>query len=315
MERIRVIDSHTEGEPTRVVVDGAPDLGSGTAAERLAVFREQHDDFRSTLVNEPRGSDEVVGALILEPNSRDALAQVIFFNNVGYLHMCVHGTIGVARTLQHLGRCGAGRHRLETPVGDVDFEIEADGRVAVTNVASYRTQHAVEVKTSAHGTVRGDVAWGGNWFFLVDGYEGTIAPTHIEALTDFTWDVRECLTSQGIAGADGGEIDHVEVFGPPARSDADSKNFVLCPGKAYDRSPCGTGTSAKLACLAASGRLQEGELWRQESTIGSLFEGSFAWLDRDAGRIAPTVRGGAWITSEATLLREAGDPFGSGIRL
>ena len=315
MEAIRVIDSHTEGEPTRVVIDGAPDLGPGSASARLAVFREQHDDFRSALVNEPRGSDEVVGAVLLEPTSSEALAQVIFFNNVGYLHMCVHGTIGVARTLQHLGRCGAGRHRLETPVGDVDFEIEGDGRIAVINVASYRAQHAVEVETGAHGRVRGDVAWGGNWFFLVDGYEGEIAPTRIEELTAFSWDVRESLARAGICGDDAGEIDHVEVFGPPARRDADSKNFVLCPGKAYDRSPCGTGTSAKLACLAASGRLQEGEAWRQESTIGSLFEGSFRWLDRDAGRIEPTLRGGAWITAEATLMREEGDPFASGIRL
>jgi 4-hydroxyproline epimerase len=311
MQKIQVVDSHTEGEPTRVVTAGAPDLGPGTAAERLRVFRERFDHFRSAVVNEPRGNDAIVGALLCEPVSKVAVAQVLFFNNVAYLGMCVHGSIGVAVTLRHLGRIGPGSHRLETPVGDVTITLDPDGSVAVQNVFSYRLDKQVAVATNRHGTVHGDIAWGGNWFFLIEAHDQVIAPERIEALTGFTCDVREALENHGITGTDGALIDHIEVFGPPARGDADSKNFVLCPGKAYDRSPCGTGTSAKLACLAADGKLAAGQVWRQESTIGSLFEGTYT-VQRHG--IIPTIRGRAWITAESTLLLDPGDPFRDGIR-
>jgi len=311
MQRIRVIDSHTEGEPTRVVIDGGPDLGPGSAAERLQVFRERHDAFRSAVVNEPRGADAWVGALLAEPSAPAAVAQVLFFNNVGMLGMCVHGTIGVGATLAHLGRIGVGTHRLETPVGDVAITLRDDGAVAVENVRSFRWAKDIAVATAGHGTVVGDVAWGGNWFFLIGEHGQELDPRRLDALTEYAWDVRVSLGRHGVTGKDGGEIDHVELFGPPARSDADSKNFVLCPGKAYDRSPCGTGTSAKMACLAADGKLAEGRLWRQESILGTLFEGSV----RAAGDgVVPTVAGRAWITAESTLLLDPGDPFRHGIR-
>lgn len=311
MDQVRVIDSHTEGEPTRVVVEGGPDLGAGTAAERLQRFRERHDRFRSAVVNEPRGHDAVVGAWLGEPVSQDAVAQVIFFNNVSFLHMCVHGTIGVAATLAHLGRIGVGRHVLETPVGDVTMDLREDGSIAVENVWSYRHAQDVAVETERHGRVRGDIAWGGNWFFLIGEHEQRVDMAHLDALTEYTWDVRQSLGRSGITGRDGGEIDHVEVFARPARADADSKNFVLCPGKAYDRSPCGTGTSAKLACLAADGKLDEGQVWRQESVIGSLFEGR---IRRERDGVIPTVSGRAWITADARLLLDPTDPFRDGIR-
>jgi 4-hydroxyproline epimerase len=310
--RIRVIDSHTEGEPTRVVVDGAPALGRGSAAQRLARFREQHDRFRSAVCNEPRGFDALVGALLLPPEDPAAVAQVLFFNNVGMLGMCVHGTIGVAESLRHLGRVGPGSHRLETPVGEVRFTCQADGggSVAVENVESFRHARAVEVKT-AQGVVRGDVAWGGNWFFLISDHGQALTPDRLDALTSYTWGIRQALAEQGITGADGQEIDHVELFGPPTRPDADSRNFVLCPGGEYDRSPCGTGTSAKMACLAADGRLAEGQVWRQESIIGSRFTGT---VRSTARGVIPTVAGRAWITAESTLLLSPDDPYRDGIR-
>ena len=314
MRRIRVIDSHTEGEPTRVVVDGLPDLGSGPASERRAIFRDHFDAFRSAVVNEPRGHDAVVGALLLEPQSSDAVGQVVFFNNVGVLHGCIHGTIGVAATLAHLGRIDVGYHTLETPVGDVTIDLADDGLVSVENVRSFRHEHDVVVKTERYGEVRGDIAWGGNWFFLVEHHDQDITFANIDALTEFTWDVRRALGRNGITGADGGEIDHVEIFGPPEHPDADSKNFVLCPGRAYDRSPCGTGTSAKLACLAASGKLDEGKLWRQESIVGSVFHGCYRAAEKQDCGVIPTVSGRAWITAESTLLVDPTDPFGTGIR-
>src|SRR5262245_61304852 len=254
IQRIQVIDSHTGGEPTRGVIAGGPDLGRGSMAERRARFREHYDEYRSAVVNEPRGSDVLVGAILCEPVDPGCAAGVIFFNNVGYLNMCGHGTIGVAVTLAHLGRIGPGTHRLETPVGVVTFEYAGGNAVTLENVPSYRHAAAVKVPVPGVGTVTGDVAWGGNWFFLIGEHGQELDVANVDRLTDFTWRVRQALPANGVTGADGGEIDHVELFGPPRDPSATSRNFVLCPGKAYDRSPCGTGTSAKLACLFADGK-------------------------------------------------------------
>ncbi|MCK9686018.1 proline racemase family protein [Scleromatobacter humisilvae] len=316
MHRISVIDSHTAGEPTRVVLGGAPALRGATLAEQRADFSRHHDGFRSAVACEPRGSDTMVGALLVEPRAPGCVAGMIFFNNVGMLGMCGHGTIGVVATLAHLGRIAPGRHRLDTPVGPVETELHADGRVTVFNVPAYRHRAGVTLDVPGIGPVTGDVAWGGNWFFLVDAQQfdplPVLALAHVEALTDLTWRIRGALAAQGIAGADGAEIDHVELFAPSPTADA--RNFVLCPGKAYDRSPCGTGTSAKLACLAADGHLAAGATWVQESVIGSRFEGRWAPADGEPGRILPAVSGRAWITAESTLLLAEDDPFRDGIR-
>lgn len=308
---VHVIDSHTGGEPTRVVVGGGPDLGGGTVAERLERFRRDHDRFRSAVVNEPRGNDAMVGALLCEPADAECAAGVIFFNNVGYLGMCGHGTIGLAATLRYLGRVESGMFRIETPVGVVSAELEETGEVTVANVASYRLAAGVEVEVPGGGKVKGDVAWGGNWFFLVQGAPWALELKHLEELTDYTWRIRQALTAQGVTGAQGAEIDHIELFAAPSGAHADSRNFVLCPGKAYDRSPCGTGTSAKLACLYADGKLKEGEVWRQESIVGSVFEGRVEVRD---GMVYPRIRGSAHVNAEARLVLDERDPFCWGIR-
>jgi 4-hydroxyproline epimerase len=311
MRKIGVIDSHTGGEPTRVVVAGGPDLGHGTIAGRLECFRTRHDDFRSAVVNEPRGSDVMVGALLCEPLSAEASAGVIFFNNVGYLGMCGHGTIGLIVTLAYMGRIQPGPHLVETPVGTVRATLHETGDVTVENVPSYRSAKQVKIDVDGYGRMTGDVAWGGNWFFLVNDHGQQIAPDRVDRLTDCTRRIREALARNRITGENGAEIDHVELFGPPTLPGAHSKNFVLCPGGAYDRSPCGTGTSAKLACLAGDGKLREGEIYRQESIVGSVFEGFY----RLAGdRILPSIRGSAWVDAEATLILDPRDPFRTGIR-
>jgi 4-hydroxyproline epimerase len=312
MQPVEVIDSHTGGEPTRVVVAGGPDLGAGTMAERLTLFRNHHDGFRSAVINEPRGSDVVVGALLCKPVNPRAAAGVIFFNNVGYLGMCGHGAIGLVVTLAFEGRIGPGEHWIETPAGDVCAVLHDSGEVTIQNVTSFRTAKEVEVSIMGHGAVRGDIAWGGNWFFLIADHGQQIHLSNVEQLTAFTWRIREALNRAGITGDDGHEIDHVELFGPPERADADSKNFVLCPGKAYDRSPCGTGTSAKLACLTADGVLKEGGVWRQESIVGSLFEGRV--VKAADGKIVPSITGSAFVHARATLLFDPRDPFRAGIR-
>ncbi len=312
MQRIRIIDSHTEGEPTRVVLDGAPDLGGGTVAEQARVMRERFDWFRAAVVNEPRGHDALVGALVVPAAAPGAVCGVIFFNNVGLLNACGHGTIGLARTLAHIGRIGVGRHLFETPVGVVSVDIDAEGGIALDNVPSYRHAHDVAVDVHVDGRTRvmhGDVAWGGNWFFLVSDHGEAIELARVDRLTTVAWAIREALERRGVTGKDGGVIDHVELFGPPSRADCDSKNFVLCPGKAWDRSPCGTGTSAKLACLVADGKLAFGAEWRQESVIGSRFVGR---MRAENGAWIPTIRGQAYVTAESTLLIDPGDPFRHG---
>lgn len=311
MQRIQVVDSHTGGEPTRVITAGGPDLGAGSLVERLARFRREHDAVRRAVICEPRGSDVLVGALLCPPVDSTCVAGVIFFNNVGYLGMCGHGTIGVAVTLGHLGRIAAGRHRLETPVGVVPFEYNGRNTVTLDNVPSFRLTANVKVAVDGLGEVAGDVAWGGNWFFLVREHGETLELANVARLTTVTEAIRAALRSQGITGTDGAEIDHVELFGPPHDPQNQSRNFMLCPGGAYDRSPCGTGTSAKLACLAADGKLQPGERWRQESILGSVFAG---WYRRDGDRLIPTISGQAYATAEATLLMDENDPFAWGIR-
>jgi len=305
MKRVFVIDSHTGGEPTRTVIGGGPELGGGSVAGQLKRFREQHDRFRSAVVNEPRGSDVIVGAMLVPAAEPACTTGVIFFNNVGYLGMCGHGMIGVIATLAHMGRIKTGEHRVETPVGVVTATLHPDGSVSVQNVPSYRKAKAVKVNVPGIGTVCGDVAWGGNWFYLVADHGQELTLTNVEKLTEFTWRVRQAINEQFP------EIDHVELFGPAKDAKANSRNFVLCPGKAYDRSPCGTGTSAKLACLAADGKLREGEPWVQESIVGSVFTGSYA---RRGEEILPTITGTAFVNSEATLLLDERDPFCWGLR-
>ncbi|HJV01897.1 MAG TPA: 4-hydroxyproline epimerase [Burkholderiaceae bacterium] len=311
MQTISIIDSHTGGEPTRLVTAGGPELGTGPLSERLAILRREHDTFRSAVVCEPRGSDVLVGALLCAPHAPDCAAGVIFFNNVGYLGMCGHGTIGLVASLAYMGRIGAGRHRIDTPVGVVEAQLHEDGSVTVDNVPAWRSRHAVMVDVPGYGPVTGDVAWGGNWFFLVADHGQQLRVDNVDQLTSYTVAVRNAVAQAGVTGDDGAEIDHIELFAP-SRTGADSQNFVLCPGKAYDRSPCGTGTSAKLACLAADGKLAEGALWRQESIVGSVFEGRYR---RAAdGRVLPSIRGQAWVNAQSTLILDPSDPLVWGIR-
>jgi 4-hydroxyproline epimerase len=317
MKRIPFLDSHTGGEPTRLITSLPFDPGTGSVADKLSALKKNHDDFRTTVLNEPRGSDVLVGAYLVEPSDPTCQFGVIYFNNVGYLGMCGHGTIGLIASLAYMGRIQPGKIRVETPVGVVEATLHPSSlaprsgmypnRVSVKNIPAYR--HLAQVPVTVDGkTIHGDVAWGGNWFFLVHDHGMDVNMQNLEALTDFSWRVREQLTANGITGANGAEIDHVELFA--STPEADSKSFVLCPGKAYDRSPCGTGTSAKLACLYGDGKLQVGQTWKQQSVVGSIFEGS---VQLDGDKIIPTITGEAWVMSEGTILVDERDPFANGI--
>jgi 4-hydroxyproline epimerase len=313
IQHLHVIDSHTGGEPTRVVIDGGPELVGETMVEKRHYFERHTDWVRTASVCEPRGHEAVVGAMLCESKHPECVAGVIFFNNVGCISGCVHGTIGVAVTLAHLGRIGAGTHGIETPSGVVYATLSGKNEVTVRNVRSYRYAEKVAVDIPDWGEVVGEIAWGGNWFFLIEaGDQVRVESDNLETLTQFTTAVSRGLVQEGITGADGEEIDHIEVFGPPSDpADADSKNFVLCPGHAYDRSPCGTGTSAKLACLQAAGKLGEGETWRQAGILDTVFEGSVEIALE--GGVYPTITGSAFVTAEAKLLINPDDPFTLGI--
>ncbi len=307
-QRIRIIDSHTAGEPTRLVLEGGPDLGSGPLSDRVGRFRDKFDAWRTAIVCEPRGSDPVVGALLVPPHEAGCAFGIIYFNNVGYLGMCGHGTIGLVASLAHLGKISPGVVKIDTPVGVVAAELHANGEVSVNNVASYRKAKGVALNVPGIGEVRGDVAWGGNWFFLVEQHGQALDLANLPELTDYTVRVCQAVRQQGFP-----EVDHVELFAPSLRAGAHSRNFVLCPGSAYDRSPCGTGTSAKLACLAADGKLAEGAAWVQESIIGSTFTARYRWVNRAKGEIAPTITGMAFVTAETVQLLDPRDPFCWGI--
>lgn len=308
MESLFVIDSHTEGEPTRVVVEGFPSLGNGTVAEQKEVFAQSYDPLRRAVILEPRGNDVLVGALLCRASIPGCAAGVIFFNNAGYLGMCGHGLIGVVVTLKHLGRHTAGSLSLETPVGVVQARLLDEGGVEIHNVSSYRHAAGVCVQVEGLGQVCGDVAWGGNWFFLVKDFPMALTLENAPALTTAASNIRRAVNEQGWP-----EVDHVEIFGPPASPANDSRNFVLCPGGVYDRSPCGTGTSAKMACLAADGKLAPGQVWRQEGILGTSFEAAYTQDGSAPGHILPSLRGHAFITAENRLLMDPHDPFRHGI--
>ena len=317
-----IIDSHTGGEPTRMVYDGFPTLVGDTIQDKLHYFKQHFDHLRQSIILEPRGNDVLVGALLLPAADPKATAGVIFFNNAGYLGMCGHGTIGVIISLAYQQKITAGEHWLETPVGLVKTTLHDDGSCSVQNVPSYRYKKQVEVHVPELGVIRGDIAWGGNWFFLVSEHGQDIAANNVEALTQVCIQIKQALVAGNITGKDGGEIDHIELFADSTEANIDSKNFVLCPGAAYDRSPCGTGTSAKLACLAADNKLAPEHLWHQQGVVGSSFTGSYQYatssqLDQTGtypeNTIIPTICGHAYVCAETRLIVQEADPFKWGI--
>lgn len=310
MHHIDIVDSHTAGEPTRVVLSGLPDLPAQSLAENVDWLRTHHDHIRRSVILEPRGNDVIVGAYLCPPHHPDADFGVIFFNNVGYLGMCGHGTIGLITTLAHLGRIQTGTYTIDTPAGCVTAELHDDGSVSVANVASFRLFHHLAVPLPDGTTIHGDVAYGGNWFFLCHDHNRDLHTTPIAELTALANTIKHQLAAQHITGIAGAPIDHIELFGAPLPG-ADSRSFVLCPGDAYDRSPCGTGTSAKLACLAADGLLAPGDTWVQESVIGSRFVATYQYDPK--GHVLVTIRGQAHITLVGHLVCADTDPFRQGI--
>lgn len=310
---MHVIDSHTEGEPTRVIVSGGPDLGSGSLAERAKTLATEHKEFYRSVVSEPYGQEAMVGVMLVEPVDPDCVAGVIYFDAAAVIGMCGHGTIGVAATLAHMGKIGVGTHKIETPVGVVEVTLSDANTVTVKNVESHRLHKDVELDIDGVGTVSGDIAYGGNWFFIVDESPTPVIPSNLRNLTETAIKIRHAIQEKQLTGTDGGILDHIVLYGPALTENGHSRNFVLCPDNAYDRSPCGTGSSARLACLAADGRLAPDEEILQESTIGSSYR--LRYLPSKEGAVIPIITGQAFVTKEATLIINPNDPLKNGIRL
>lgn len=303
MITLTYIDSHTGGEPTRLVTSGLPDFGAGTVADQATVFARDFDHYRRAIVNEPRGNDVLVGAALVPASVPEADIGVIFFNNVGLLGMCGHGTIGVIASLPDL----PSTVHIETPVGLVVANRNEDNSVSITNVRSYVVAETVSVDVPDYGVVEGAVAYGGNTFLLVTNHpwRNRISISDVRAMTHY------CEAVLSSARAVDPTIDHVELFAPSQYAENDSRNFVLCPGGQYDRSPCGTGTSAKLAWLYANAKLKANELYRQESVTGSVFTGKVE--EHPDGGVVPTITGTAFVTARGELVIDPADALGWGI--
>lgn len=331
---VHVVDSHTAGEPTRVVTGGLPNVPGATMADKRAFLRQHCDALRSGLVCEPRGHDAIVAAYLLPPCDPTAHAGVVFANDVGYLGMCGHGAIGVATTLLAMGMVapasadGDTEIRLDTPVGTVVAQVAVrDGRpgaVRLRNVPSFLHARDVEVPVEGIGRVTVDVAWGGNWFAILPEDELGVAvePERLPALLERTMAVREALIRHDVFGFDPAtgapqEIDHVEVYRVLRHPDARvaTRTMTLCPGRAYDRSPCGTGTSAKIATLHARGEIAPGDVFVNQSVIGTEFRARILAVDRDGDRtlVTPEIEGQAWITGLQQLVFDPTDPLKSGL--
>jgi 4-hydroxyproline epimerase len=310
-DSIDIVDSHTGGEPTRVVLSGWPEPLGKTMEERARYVVEHQDHLRRGVVCEPRGHDAMVGALITAPIRKEALAGVIFFNDVGVLGMCGHALIGTVETLRFLGRIQGDSVELDTPAGAVSAIIDSDQQIVIQNVPSRLHQEHVEIEVPGIGSVIGDIAYGGNWFFLVNSPSFNLELRELDALMQSSKAIRKALLDQGLTGTDDAVIDHIEFFGPPKDPTADSRNFVLCPGNAYDRAPCGTGTSAKIATLHAKGQIETDQVWRQESITGSIYEASLRLID---GQLFPFIRSRAHITSKSSLLFKEADPLRGGLQ-
>lgn len=293
--RLAFVDSHTGGEPTRVITQGFPALNGADVSELRDDLQARHATLMHRLVDEPYGTEAMVAALCVTPACPAAVAGVIFADRGAVLGMCGHGTIGLVATLAHLGRLTEGTHLIETAVGVVETQLHADGTVTVGNVDSYVIAADVALDVPDIGTVQGDMAWGGNTFFLANSPQIDLDQDRTTLLAI----AQSILTAAHRAGF--GDVDHVELFGPPTIRDADSRNFVLCPNGTYDRSPCGTGTSAKLACLANRGRLGPGETWRQESITGSVFSAQYEPAAGNADAIAPRITGAAQVIAAGEL--------------
>ena len=327
---IQAVDSHTAGEPTRIVTGGLPPLAGASMAEKRTILQRDHDGLRRALVLEPRGHDAIVLAYLLPPCTPGAHLGVVFANDAGYLGMCGHGAIGVATVAVAMGMVAAVEPVtevvLDTPAGVVPCRVAVAGgkvkSVTITNVPSFLFAQRVVVPVHGFGKVAADIAYGDNWFAFVEADQLglMVEKTHLPVLMQAATAVREALVREGVRGRhperSGDEIvDHVKLFAPLAGDEPGARALTLCPGAAYDRSPCGTGTSAKLAVLHAKGELEIGAWFRSQSVLATEFRARVVRETRVGPHpaIVPEVTGSAWITGFPTFVLDPEDPCRFGI--
>ena len=321
------VDGHTCGNPVRLVAGGGPRLDGSTMMERRAHFLAEYDWIRKGLMFEPRGHDMMSGSILYPPTRADCDIGILFIETSGCLPMCGHGTIGtVTMALEHglMTPRTPGLLRLDTPAGLVVAEYRQDGQfveeVRITNVPSFLYAEALEVECPDVGPLRVDVAYGGNFYAIVDPQENfrDIADHSAGDLIAWSPVLRERLNeAYSFAHPENPAIDrltHILWTGAPTVEGADARNAVFYGDKAIDRSPCGTGTSARMAQLHAKGRLKTGDGFVHESIIGSLFKGRVEQEVTVGGRaaIVPSIGGWARMTGLNTIFIDDRDPFAHG---
>ncbi|HUI64685.1 MAG TPA: 4-hydroxyproline epimerase [Bacteroidota bacterium] len=324
------IDAHTCGNPVRVVVGGGPTLEGGTMSERRQQFLAQYDWIRTALMFEPRGHDMMSGSILYPPISPENDAALLFIETSGCLPMCGHGTIGTAAVLIEHGLVRPhvpGTLRLEVPAGTVEahYRLE-DGRVhsvRIVNVPSFAEQMGVQVAVPGIGTLSLDVAYGGNFYGIIDPQE------HYQGIDQLG--VREILRLSPLIRRLVNEthtfvhpqdptirgLSHIQWTGTPRAKEAHGRNAVFYGEHAIDRSPCGTGTSARMAQWAAKGKLKAGDEFVHESIVGSLFRGRVEGTTKVGTReaIIPSIEGWVRITGLNTIFVDDDDPFARGFQV
>jgi proline racemase len=324
------VDSHTEGMPTRVITGGVPVLPGATMLERKLHFEEHLDDLRLLLMREPRGHGAMSGAILQPPTRDDADWGVLFIEVSGCLPMCGHGTIGVATVLVECGMVEVTEPetlvRLDTPAGLVVVRVAVDGgrarSVTLRNVPAFLAARDRVVEVDGWGSVTYDMAYGGNFYALVDAASVgvTVDPEQAGRLIACGADIMAAINATDrpvhpedprISGC------HHVVLHEPGADGADAKAATSIHPGWLDRSPCGTGTSARLAALHARGELAVGDPFVNESVIGTRFTGRIAQETEVAGRpaVVPEITGRAWITAMGQYLLDPEDPFPAGFRL
>ncbi|HEY7434904.1 MAG TPA: proline racemase family protein [Methylomirabilota bacterium] len=328
---LSVIDYHTEGEPMRFIVDGVPRVPGASLMEQSEYLATHGRDLLGMALYEPRGHAAMCGAILTDPLTPGADVGVLFIEPLGPVHMCGHGAIALGAMLVETGRVaapgGAATVTLDTPAGLVSCRVAAEpGRataVTIRNVPAFSVGLDLHVEVAGLGRLAFDLAYGGHFYALVEAAACGLALETKEAsrIVEVGERIRLAIEAQvplvhpAMPGARG--LLYVQFYGPPRRADAHLRNAVVVAPAGLDRSPCGTGTSARLANLHARGRLGVGELFGHESIIGTLFTGRIAALTAVAGTpaVVPEITGRAWMTARATLSLDPSDPFPGGFLL
>jgi len=329
MNSFKTIDTHTMGEPTRIITEGLPFIPGNNMMDKKNYLVEHFDYIRTMTMHEPRGHGDMFGAILMEPTKKEADIGVIFMDSGGYLNMCGHGSIGVSTILVDEGYVKVEEPitniTLDTPAGLVRAKVEVENKkakgVSIENVPAFLYKENIKIEISELGQVPVDISFGGSFFALVDSkyLNLKISLENIDEIIKLALIIREKINNKVKVIhpniPDINKVDLVEIYGKPTNSIADLKNVVIFGAGQFDRSPCGTGTSAKLAYLHGKNKLKKNEYFVHESITGTMFKGRIleeVKIGKYNG-IIPEIKGRAFIIGYSHLIAQEEDPFKHGL--